>query len=95
MLVAAGWLLVRSGATSLQVALLVVGYALLEFALVVLAVPILMDEAALLLSMLWSRRWDSNPRPATYEAAALPAELRRRRHEIFRGPLTIFRGTLR
>src|SRR5919108_2004130 len=23
----------------------------------------------------WSRRWDSNPRPATYEAAALPAEL--------------------
>src|SRR6266571_3631528 len=25
----------------------------------------------------WSRRWDSNPRPATYEAAALPAELRR------------------
>src|SRR5439155_9141259 len=26
----------------------------------------------------WSRRWDSNPRPATYEAAALPAELRRR-----------------
>lgn len=28
--------------------------------------------------VLWSRRWDSNPRPATYEAAALPAELRRR-----------------
>ena len=27
---------------------------------------------------LQSRRWDSNPRPATYEAAALPAELRRR-----------------
>src|SRR5581483_1621822 len=26
----------------------------------------------------WSRRWDPNPRPATYEAAALPAELRRR-----------------
>jgi hypothetical protein len=25
----------------------------------------------------WSRRWDSNPRPAAYEAAALPAELRR------------------
>jgi glycosyl transferase family 87 len=77
MLVIAGWLLLRSGATSLQVAILVVGYALLELALVVLAVPILLAEAALLLSMLWSRRWDSNPRPATYEAAALPAELRR------------------
>jgi hypothetical protein len=77
MLVVAGWLVVRSGATSFQVALLVVGYALLELALVVLAVPILVAEACLLVSLLWSRRWDSNPRPATYEAAALPAELRR------------------
>ncbi len=77
MLVVAGWLLIRSGATSVQVALMVVGYALLELALVVLAVPILIAEACLLVSMLWSRRWDSNPRPATYEAAALPAELRR------------------
>jgi hypothetical protein len=25
----------------------------------------------------WSRRWDSNPRPADYESAALPTELRR------------------
>src|SRR5439155_12973307 len=30
-------------------------------------------------SRAWSRRGDSNPRPAAYEAAALPAELRRRR----------------
>ena len=77
MLVLAGWLLIRSQPSTFQVALLVGGYALLELALVVLAVPILLAEAALLLTFLWSRRWDSNPRPATYEAAALPAELRR------------------
>ena len=78
MLVVAGWLVIRAGATPVQVGLMIVGYALLELALVVLAVPILLAEGCLLLSMLWSRRWDSNPRPATYEAAALPAELRRR-----------------
>ena len=77
MLVVAGWLVIRSGATQLQVGLMVAGYALLELALVVLAVPILVAEAAFLATFLWSRRWDSNPRPATYEAAALPAELRR------------------
>ena len=77
MLVVAGWLVIRSGATQFQVALMVVGYVLLELALVVLAVPILTAEGLFLLSMFWSRRWDSNPRPATYEAAALPAELRR------------------
>src|SRR5438552_2239198 len=52
-LVVAGWLLIRSGATSVQVALLVVGYALLELALVVLAVPILLAEFLLLGSLLW------------------------------------------
>ena len=51
-LVVAGWLLIRSGASVAQTALLVVGYALLELALVVLAVPILIAEAALLLSFL-------------------------------------------
>ena len=78
MLVLAGWFVIRSGATAFQVALMVVGYALLELALVVMAVPILLAEALFFLSLAWSRRWDSNPRPATYEAAALPAELRRR-----------------
>src|SRR2546428_761428 len=53
MLVVAGWLLVRSGASSFQVALIVVGYALLELALLVLAVPILLAEALLLLSLAW------------------------------------------
>ena len=53
MLVVAGWLIVRSGATSLQVGLMLVGYALLELALIVLAVPILLAEAALLLSLAW------------------------------------------
>ncbi len=56
MLVVAGWLLLRSGATSFQVALMVIGYALLELALVVLAVPILLAEAVFLLSMLWPFR---------------------------------------
>ena len=53
MLVVAGWLVIRSGATALQVVIILVGYALLELALVVLAVPILIAEAALLLSLLW------------------------------------------
>jgi hypothetical protein len=56
MLVVAGWLLIRSGATSVQVALMVVGYALLELALVVLAIPILLAEAALLASLAASFR---------------------------------------
>jgi alpha-1,2-mannosyltransferase len=53
MLVVAGWLVLRAGATTFQVALMVVGYALLQLALVVLAIPILVTEAWLLLSMLW------------------------------------------
>ena len=78
MLVVAGWLVIRAGATVVQAAVLVVGYALLELALPQLAVPTLLAEVCLLATLVWSRRWDSNPRPATYEAAALPAELRRR-----------------
>ena len=61
MLVLAGWLIIRSGATSFQVALMVAGYALLELALVVLAVPILVAEGLLLLSLAWSRRWCLSP----------------------------------
>jgi hypothetical protein len=53
-LIVASWLLIRSGVTSFQVALMVVGYTLLELALVVLAVPILLTESALLVSMLVS-----------------------------------------
>jgi alpha-1,2-mannosyltransferase len=53
MLVVAGWLVVRGGATTLQVGLLVVGYALLELVLVVLALPILIGEALLLASLAW------------------------------------------
>jgi len=53
MLVVAGWLLIRSGLTAFQVVLLVAGYALLELALVVLALPILAAEALLLLSLAW------------------------------------------
>jgi hypothetical protein len=56
MLVVAGWLLIRAGVSSFQVVLLAVGYALLELALVVLAVPILAAEALLLLSLAWPAR---------------------------------------
>jgi alpha-1,2-mannosyltransferase len=52
MLVAAGWLVIRAGTNAWQVVLLVVGYVLLQFVIVVLAVPILLAEAALLLSLL-------------------------------------------
>ena len=53
MLIVAGWLLLRAGATHWQIALLVVGYALLELALLVLALPILFAEGLLLGSLLW------------------------------------------
>jgi Glycosyltransferase family 87 len=53
MLVVAGWLVLRGGATTWQVALMVVGYALLELVLVVLAIPILLAEALLLASLAW------------------------------------------
>jgi alpha-1,2-mannosyltransferase len=52
MLVVAGWLLVRTKLSPWQVGLLVAGYALLDLALVVLAVPILVAEALLLVSLL-------------------------------------------
>ncbi len=53
MLIVAGWLVLRGGATTWQVGLMVVGYALLEVVLVVLAIPILLAEAALLISLAW------------------------------------------
>jgi hypothetical protein len=56
MLIVAGWLVLKSGATYWQVGLLVVGYALLELALLVLAIPILLAEALLLVSLGWRPR---------------------------------------
>ena len=53
MLIVASWLLIRSGVTSFQASVMVVGYALLELALVVQALPILVAEAALLISLAW------------------------------------------
>jgi hypothetical protein len=52
MLVVVAWLLLRSPLKAWQVGLLVLGYVLLEFALVVMAVPILVAEALLLVSLL-------------------------------------------
>ena len=77
-LVVAGWLTLRSRATHLQVALMVAGYALLELALVVLAVPILIDEAALLLSLAWPRRLAPNEPIAASGKARLTPEVRNR-----------------
>ena len=56
MLIVAGWLVLRGGATAWQVGLMVVGYALLQLALFVLAFPIILAEALFLLSMVWSQR---------------------------------------
>ncbi|HEY4912644.1 MAG TPA: glycosyltransferase family 87 protein [Candidatus Dormibacteraeota bacterium] len=53
MLIVAGWLVIRGGVTTWQVVLLVAGYALLQLSLVVLAIPILLAEAALLASLAW------------------------------------------
>jgi Glycosyltransferase family 87 len=52
MLVVVAWLLLRTPLRAWQVGLLVLGYALLELALVVMAVPILVAEAVLLVSLL-------------------------------------------
>jgi hypothetical protein len=62
MLFVAAWLLLRTQPSAWQVALLVVGYALLELALVVLAIPILLAEGLLLASMVWQRPERTPPR---------------------------------
>jgi len=69
MLVVAAWLIIRAGATPVQVGLMVVGYALLELALVVLAVPILLAEAGLLVSLAWPLR-NRAPKARFVEAEA-------------------------
>jgi hypothetical protein len=56
MLVVAGWLLLRTRLSPWQVGLLVLGYALLELALVVLATPILVAEVLLLVPLAWRGR---------------------------------------
>ena len=76
MLIVASWLLIRSGVTSFQAALMVVGYALLELALVVQAVPILIVEGALLLSLAWPpQRNPRLPASAGFDAGANPRVL--------------------
>jgi hypothetical protein len=53
MLVVAGWLVLRAQPSRLQLGLLVMGYALLELALLVQAIPILLAELLLLASFVW------------------------------------------
>jgi hypothetical protein len=67
MLVVAGWLVVRARPNEWQIALLVGGYALLELALLVLAVPILVAEVLLLASFIyWAPRRAASPHTAPY-----------------------------
>ena len=54
MLVVAGWLVLRAKVSAAQVAILVLGFCLLELALLVLEVPILIAEGLLLASLIWS-----------------------------------------
>ncbi len=81
MLFVAGWLLLRSPATHWQLGILFTGFLLLELVLVLPPVLVLIAEMSLLVSILSPLndplRVVAEGRPATYEAAALPAELRR------------------
>ncbi|HYM97845.1 MAG TPA: glycosyltransferase family 87 protein, partial [Candidatus Sulfotelmatobacter sp.] len=63
MLVVAGWLVLREHPSPWQVGLLIAGYALLELALLVLAVPILLAEAAFLASLILVRPATHAPHP--------------------------------
>lgn len=65
MLVVAGWLLLRARPAPWQVGLLVVGYVLLDFSLVVMAGPVLLAEGLLLVSLL-------RPGPLAGAVAPLP-----------------------
>jgi hypothetical protein len=69
MLVVAAWLVLRGGATTWQVGLFAAGYALLQLSLVVMAVPILLAEAAFLISLAWP---PSQPRSHLRGALARP-----------------------
>jgi alpha-1,2-mannosyltransferase len=53
MLVVAGWLVLRAQVSPAQVAILVIGFGLLELALLVLEVPILIAEVLMLASLIW------------------------------------------
>ena len=85
MLVVAGWLVLRSRPAPAQVALLAIGYVLLELALLVLAVPILVAEVLLLASFIYwtparaapdSAPFAQNARLATTAAAPFEQKVR-------------------
>lgn len=67
MLVIAGWLVLREQPAPWQIALLVIGFALLQLVLVVLSPPIILGEVVLLASMVWRA-----PQPAA-RTTPLPA----------------------
>jgi len=69
MLVVAGWLVVRAQGSAAQVAILVLGFCLLELALLVLEAPILVAEVLLLASLIWSAPARSHPSAGTRQRA--------------------------
>ena len=69
MLVVAGWLVLRAQPAAAQVVLLVVGFALLELALLVLEVPILVAEVLLLASLIWYAPARLHPSAGTRQPA--------------------------
>jgi alpha-1,2-mannosyltransferase len=70
MLVVAGWLVIRAQPSTAQVAILVVGFGLLELALLVLGTPILVAEALLLISLIWRAPIPVPTRPSELQVPA-------------------------
>lgn len=70
MLVVAGWLVIRAQPSTAQVAILVVGFALLELALLVLGPPILVAEVLLLASLIWRAPAAVPTRPSELQVPA-------------------------
>ena len=70
MLVVAGWLVIRAHPSTAQVAILVIGFALLELALLVLGPPILVAEVLLLVSLIWRAPVQVPTRPSELQVPA-------------------------
>ena len=54
----------------------------------------MLKKAHLHRDALWSRRWESNPRPTVYDTVALPSELQRRAKWALRAGMSIVVGVL-
>jgi alpha-1,2-mannosyltransferase len=70
MLVVAAWLVIRAQPSTAQVAILVIGFALLELSLLVLGSPILVAEVLLLISLIWRAPMPVSTRPSELQVPA-------------------------